>query len=485
MGAVLRWSGILLCIICCHFNLNAAETSTVPTSGGDDTCASHPCKNGGICTAYTNAYLCRCPQEYSGVTCEVLISSQDQTACASMPCVNGECVSTGPAQFTCMCPAGWRGSNCDLDFNECTLTPCLNGGTCENIDGGYNCGCVLGFAGQNCETDISCPTNICHNNGTCVISTCVCTEGFSGETCQDKVGCNSNPCMNGECLPSTDDPNGYTCQCHVGFTARLCDRPLYVACSHDGNTYYDGEVRNDVCNQCHCRGGEWLCTKKFCGSFLVRFDFNGDYSSIVQGNEDHFKSSLKTNLALEFSIDESMMDKFVISSGSIHVEFALVPLVDSHLNIEDVAAKMLSTLESETFYFRYKGTSLFVDKSSVMLEKVETPTEEPGAPVISNVTLVVVCVLVSVLLIMAVIIGTVVIIVHRKRSEKTSLGQFRGRESKEEPPAMNNSNTRHHNDLYDSVPEEEDDNCELKNINIDMFKVVNPPSDRNLGPDHV
>ncbi|XP_033631406.1 protein crumbs homolog 1-like isoform X4 [Asterias rubens] len=410
MGAVLRWSGIFLCIVLCHFNLNAAETTTVPTSGGDDTCASHPCKNGGICTAFPNAYLCRCPEDYSGVTCEVLISSQDQTACASMPCVNGECVSTGPAQFTCMCPAGWRGSNCDLDFNECTSTPCLNGGTCENIDGGYNCGCVLGFAGQNCET---------------------------------------------------------------------------VACSHDGNTYYDGEVRNDVCNQCHCRGGEWLCTKKFCGSFLVRFDFNGDYSSLVQGNEDHFKSSLKNNLALEFSIDESMMDKFVISSGSIHVEFALVPLVDSHLNIEDVAAKMLSTLESDTFYFRYKETSLFVDKSSVLLEKVETPTEEPGAPVISNVTLVVVCVLVSVLLVMAVIIGTVVIIVHRKRSEKTSLGQFRGRESKEEPPAMNNSNTRHHNDLYNSVPEEEDDNCELKNINIDMFKVVNPPSDRNLGPDHV
>ena len=68
-------------------------------------------------------------------------------------------------------------------------------------------------------------------------------------------------------------------------------------------------------------------------------------------------------------------------------------------------------LESDTFYFRYKETSLFVDKSSVLLEKVETPTEEPGAPVISNVTLVVVCVLVSVLLVMAVIIGTVVIIV--------------------------------------------------------------------------
>ena len=50
---------------------------------------------------------------------------------------------------------------------------------------------------------------------------------------------------------------------------------------------------------------------------------------------------------------------------------------------------------------------------------------------------------------------------------------------------MNNSNARHHNDLYDSVPDEEDNaGCELKNINIDMFKVVDS-NDRKNGIDRV
>ncbi|XP_022101264.1 neurogenic locus notch homolog protein 2-like isoform X2 [Acanthaster planci] len=533
-GRLRRNSMIEFCLLSCLIIVTTGQIT--PTASPTNTCASHPCENGGSCTAFPNAFICRCPEEYIGLRCETHSSQQGQTACISNPCVRGECVSTGLQQFTCMCPAQWRGSTCNIDVDECTSNPCRNGGTCQNLPGNYSCVCLTGYAGQNCEQDVTCPTNVCNNNGTCVVQNqqqvcicpvgftgttcqvtdvmcttkvcsnngtcvvqnqqqvCICPVGFTGPTCQVTESCSPNPCKNGHCVLSDEDPNGYVCHCHAGYTARLCDQVLHVACSHDGDTYYDGEVRNDRCNQCHCRGGEWLCTKKFCGSFSVMFDFIGDFSTIVQGQEDKFKSSLKTDLARVFSIQESMIANLMVSAGSIHVEFELVAVVDSHLNIEDVAAQMLAKLDSGTYYFRFEGTSLFVDVSSVQLEKVEPPTKDPSNPAISNVVLVVVCVLVSLFLIIAVIIGTVVIIVHRRRSEKTAMGQFRGRDQKEEYPMNNTNHMRHHNDLYSSVPNDSGSLAsrgsgaggnDLKDINIAMFAKVADPKDSKSGLDHV
>ncbi|XP_038046107.1 protein jagged-1a-like isoform X2 [Patiria miniata] len=484
---------IEFCLLSC---LSIVTTVQQPTPA--DFCASHPCENGGMCTSLPNAFICRCPEDYSGVRCETHSSEHvPETACFSNPCRNGgDCVSTGLQQFTCMCPTQWRGSTCEIDLDECTSNPCRNSASCQNTPGNYSCVCPIGYAGKNCEEDVKCMTNVCNNNGTCITlneqQVCICPVGFSGETCQDRDLCSPNPCKNGDCIPSDEDPNGYMCRCHAGYTARLCDQQLHAACSHNGDTFYDGEVRDVECNRCHCRGGEWLCTKKFCGSIQVVFDFVADFNGIVRGKEDNFKRSLTTALATEFSIEESMIANLMVSAGSIHVEFELVALLESHLNIEDVAAQMLAKLDSGTYYFRFEETALFVDQSSVKFEKVEAPTEGPGAPVISNVVLVVVCVLVSLFLIIAVIIGTVVIIVHRRRSEKTTTGQFGGRETGEEHPMNNTNHTRHHNDLYNSVPNDNgslasggQEANDLKDINIDMFSKVAEPKGLKSGLDRV
>lgn len=36
----------------------------------DDGCSSNPCMNGGICETVTNAYECKCLDDYSGTNCE-------------------------------------------------------------------------------------------------------------------------------------------------------------------------------------------------------------------------------------------------------------------------------------------------------------------------------------------------------------------------------------------------------------------------------
>lgn len=54
-----------------------------------------PCLNGGECSITFNDFVCRCPEEYTGKTCETRVW------CVSNPCANkGQCVDL-PDGYEC------------------------------------------------------------------------------------------------------------------------------------------------------------------------------------------------------------------------------------------------------------------------------------------------------------------------------------------------------------------------------------------------
>ena len=76
-----------------------------------DYCGTHePCQNGGTCeNPAPDAYLCKCPEGFSGVNCEAVANP-----CATGPCHNGATCHTLPDSggFNCTCPPGWTGPTC-------------------------------------------------------------------------------------------------------------------------------------------------------------------------------------------------------------------------------------------------------------------------------------------------------------------------------------------------------------------------------------
>ena len=41
-----------------------------------------------------------------------------------------------------------------VDIDECPSNPCHNAGTCTDKPNGYICGCVSGWTGVHCETSM-------------------------------------------------------------------------------------------------------------------------------------------------------------------------------------------------------------------------------------------------------------------------------------------------------------------------------------------
>ncbi|XP_033105221.1 uncharacterized protein LOC117107621 [Anneissia japonica] len=89
-----------------------------------DLCFSHPCLNGGACTAFRNRYSCDCLNGYSGTNCENYNAATQ--SCSSTPCRNGgTCVPSGMG-YTCSCRTGYTGTHCDQNVIRNFLTNMLN-----------------------------------------------------------------------------------------------------------------------------------------------------------------------------------------------------------------------------------------------------------------------------------------------------------------------------------------------------------------------
>uniref|UniRef100_A0A3Q2QKD6 Protein crumbs homolog 2-like n=1 Tax=Fundulus heteroclitus TaxID=8078 RepID=A0A3Q2QKD6_FUNHE len=62
----------------------------------DDTCKTKPCQNGGGCSITFNDFICSCPEEYTGKTC------QTRVWCVSNPCVHGGLCVDLPDGYECL-----------------------------------------------------------------------------------------------------------------------------------------------------------------------------------------------------------------------------------------------------------------------------------------------------------------------------------------------------------------------------------------------
>ncbi|XP_071962310.1 uncharacterized protein [Antedon mediterranea] len=433
-----------------------------------DACTVNPCQNNGMCVSHSSdQYTCMCLPQWKGTNCEI---DKDECAANADLCRNGGTCVNGVGNYTCFCTPGYSGSNCLTD--ACHSNPCQNEGACEldvRIASGYFCMCADGFTGSICEYDIgdsACAINVCQNGGTCleigIQSVCFCQQGFTGQHCEVLKGCGSNPCLNdGTCQTSSTDINGYTCECQLGYTGRICQTVLEVQCIFNGETYSTEEVRINDCNYCWCRNGLWLCTKKYCGQIHIGFNFNQRFT-LIENRVPEFERSLTEDLSTVFSIAESMITNFIISDskGNIQVEFSLVSDAHSSLNIEDVADTMMSQFESSSYSFMFDGIIMNIVENSAKVTKASNNTEstaEPSSSYITMETVIIVSIVVGVSLVFAVFIGSVVILVHRQRSESTNLGVF-----EPEAPTPNNTQTaspkkvNYHNNLYKEAKNDAD-----------------------------
>lgn len=71
-----------------------------------------------------------------------VVAKLSEDNCESMPCQNGGTCMDIYDSFICKCPENWMGVTCSLDVNECanyagTDLGCQNGATCSNTQGGY------------------------------------------------------------------------------------------------------------------------------------------------------------------------------------------------------------------------------------------------------------------------------------------------------------------------------------------------------------
>lgn len=79
--------------------MNSFWFSILTAAAALPTCASHPCENGGTCIEYTAAFQCRCTNDFTGLRCEVPVSSTGE--------LNQNCLARSLAYFTTY-PSCWR-----------------------------------------------------------------------------------------------------------------------------------------------------------------------------------------------------------------------------------------------------------------------------------------------------------------------------------------------------------------------------------------
>lgn len=115
-----------------------------------DPCTPNPCRFGGQCHKQGHDFTCSCPPRREGKTCEI----ERDDVCSSNPCKNGgSCKESADRNsFFCLCRPGYRGNHCEALVDSCRPNPCLHGGICISLKPGYKCSCTNGRYGTHCES---------------------------------------------------------------------------------------------------------------------------------------------------------------------------------------------------------------------------------------------------------------------------------------------------------------------------------------------
>lgn len=221
-----------------RITLLETRMQTLQTTLTRNECASNPCRNGGTCEDSYNRYLCRCPSNWGGPTCEEDVNECGRFAGTPQGCQNGATCFNTPGSWSCQCPPDWHGLLCTEKHDDCSSSSSLamcGHGTCINqarVQAGqlkYTCICEPGWTSSGsdptCSVDVdecswprypcsASPRVDCYNTPGSYICT-GCPSGFTGNgyVCADVDECLQN---NGGCsmYPMV--------QCHNTLGSRLC-----------------------------------------------------------------------------------------------------------------------------------------------------------------------------------------------------------------------------------------------------------------------
>ncbi|CAF1085092.1 unnamed protein product [Adineta steineri] len=113
-------------------------------------CSQLDCKNGGLCQTYINTdeIFCRCPFNWSGLTCE------EQAKHENLSCHTHAQLANYLNHTFCLCPLGRTGRNCHVKYDTCPGVYCYNNGTCipgDDRTKEYICQCSREYFGNHCQ----------------------------------------------------------------------------------------------------------------------------------------------------------------------------------------------------------------------------------------------------------------------------------------------------------------------------------------------
>ena len=290
--------------------LASAFTAATSSSSPQDSCASAPCLNGGICFPGESSFVCLCYFGYIGSQCQFLDS------CLSNPCLDGGICISDQTSFYCICRSPYMGSQCQLlndtsttprttTSNPCASNPCLNGALCGTTSSGFYCTCPPRFTGMLCEFVQQSTIETTMSTGPSRPTAIATTQ----DTTQSPLtnSCVSSPCMNnGICTVCTC---GFQCHCPAGYTGRFCEnnipttdttttiKPPSCNCPVEPNHCKCECQNNGICLRLSATNNFCFCPRRFTGRFCeqVKADSNINLSLVhIQfWNDFHYFLTIK------------------------------------------------------------------------------------------------------------------------------------------------------------------------------------------------
>ena len=111
-----------------------------------DACEDSPCENGATCMSVNGSFVCDCPTDFTGRTCNV--NANNGSVCMN----GGELSNDGES---CNCTEGWSGQYCDV----CTLEGCVNCIADESQN--FTAVCILCDGGYQLENQTCISESVC------------------------------------------------------------------------------------------------------------------------------------------------------------------------------------------------------------------------------------------------------------------------------------------------------------------------------------